>query len=274
MWIQLHLLLNVSVLPSNKNTFASFGTQLNFLVRRQWVMYWRSPTYNLSRIVLMIALSLIFGSLYSTSNIATSVDIMAQLVLIFMGVAFICVCTMSTSIPFTYKNRGPLFIVNGWYWFDGLNSASVAWLWFWLISCISMAMWTYIGHFLAFAFPTMHLAVALAGGLTALLFVFSGFMINANSLKAWKWVYAINSFHYTLESMITTQYHNDTRLISVIQTFPSAKVSIKQFVLDYFANSFSNNNRISDCFVPYFIHSLHNSSSYLALFDQTMSYNP
>ncbi|KAF0715987.1 Aste57867_3081 [Aphanomyces stellatus] len=87
----------------------------------------------------------------------------------------------------------------------------------------------------------MQIAVLLAGGLGSLLFVFSGFMIDGNTLsKGWQWMYWISPMHYMLEIMIMAQFDSQTKF--VVDTLTKSPVAINQFVVKFFNGAFSFSN--------------------------------
>ncbi|ETW08012.1 hypothetical protein H310_02390 [Aphanomyces invadans] len=157
--------------------------------------------------------------------------------LIFMVTSFLCISVITMAIPFVSQNRSvydreyvstmyssvahalSLAVVEFVYciglsmlfltcfnWFCGLSTTNEAWMWFWVSLVVSMALWSYQGHLLVYALPTMQVAVLMGGGLSALLFESSGFMIDGNALsEGWQWAYWVSPVHYMLEIILTTQ---------------------------------------------------------------------
>ncbi|RQM21793.1 hypothetical protein B5M09_012019, partial [Aphanomyces astaci] len=261
-----------SKLSSNHMSRLSFGAQFSLLFGRQWTTYWRSPSYNISRAVLMVFMPLIYVSCFYDMEVKTNMDVLNQMALVFMAVSMICIATMSTAIPFVARSRNVFYreklsamyspaahslslaaveliytivlssiFFHGFYWLCGLNTDTEAWGVFWVGLASSLVLWSYFGHFLVYSLPTMQIAVLLAGGLASLLFVFSGFMIDGENLaKGWQWLYWISPLHYTLETVIMSQFKSQFGLVADLVV--GKHVPINQYVEGYFHGAFSYDN--------------------------------
>ncbi|RHY36194.1 hypothetical protein DYB34_012636, partial [Aphanomyces astaci] len=261
-----------SKLSSNHMSRLSFGAQFSLLFGRQWTTYWRSPSYNISRAVLMVFMPLIYVSCFYDMEVKTNMDVLNQMALVFMAVSMICIATMSTAIPFVARSRNVFYreklsamyspaahslslaaveliytivlssmFFHGFYWLCGLNTDMEAWGVFWVGLASSLVLWSYFGHFLVYSLPTMQIAVLLAGGLASLLFVFSGFMIDGENLaKGWQWLYWISPLHYTLETVIMSQFKSQFGLVADLVV--GKQVPINQYVEGYFHGAFSYDN--------------------------------
>ncbi|CAK4124382.1 unnamed protein product [Aphanomyces euteiches] len=258
---------------SKAKTFETpFLQQFVLLLQRQWTIYWRSPSYNVSRFVLMLVVPLIFGSCFSGMPIKTNMDVVSQMALVFMSTTFICIAMLTTAIPFVSRTRSvfyreklsemyaplahslslalvellyaivlSLVFFNVFYWLCGLSHVTEAWLWFWASLVTSMALWSYMGHLLVYGMPTQQVAVLLAGGFASLLFVFSGFLIDGKTLsKGWQWMYWISPMHYMLELIIMAQFHGERTL--VVDELTRGKVTKEDFVMAFFNQAFSFDN--------------------------------
>jgi len=146
----------------------------------------------------------------------------------------------------------------------GLNSKPSAWLWFWLIEVLSLVMWAFLGHLLAFSLPDLQTGEIIASGLASLMFVFSGVMINANTMaKGWKILYWLSPLHYTLEGLISTQFHGDTTLVENVLT--RELVTAEEFVYTSLGGTFRYDNRFYDLAVLLGCITLLQFFSYLSL---------
>ncbi|KAF0715776.1 Aste57867_3192 [Aphanomyces stellatus] len=106
---------------------------------------------------------------------------------------------------------------------------------------VTMAVLSYTGHLLLYAAPSTAIAIVLGSAFAALFFIFSGFMIDGNTLaKGWQWVYWMNPMHYMLEMMIMAQYHDQTKVI--LDTLTQEPISINAFVLQFFNGALSFDN--------------------------------
>ncbi|CAK4124384.1 unnamed protein product [Aphanomyces euteiches] len=255
---------------SKEATFnVSFASQFALLFGRQWTTYWRSPSYNVSRAFVMVFMPLIFGSCFYGMKVTTSMDTVSQMALMFMALSTISVTTMSTTLPFVYRSRGLYYreklsemyapaahafslalvellytivlsaiYFNVFYWLCGLNSDTEACLVFWIALASNLVLFAYMGHLLVYGTSSMAIAVLLNAGLASVLFLFSGFMISGNMLsKGWRWLYWISPLHYTLESIIMSQYKSQTG--KVLDSTLGTQVFIKDYVQGFFNDSFS-----------------------------------
>ncbi|RHZ06263.1 hypothetical protein DYB31_007425 [Aphanomyces astaci] len=257
------------LVPLRKNAH-SFGTQFVTLLQRQSATYWRSPSYNTSRLVLMVVVPLIFGSVFHGMELTTSMDVLSQLTFIFVATSFLCISMMTTSLPFVSQGRNVFYrerqsnmyapaahslslavvelgysvvlssvFVHSFYWLCGLDGHYTrAWLWFWAFMTSSVLLWSYVGQLLVFWLPTPQMAELLGGGLASLSFIFSGFMIDVETLAVvWRWVYWISPVHYMLEGIVMAQYHDQTA--PVVDVLTKTNVAIRDFVEGFFNHTFS-----------------------------------
>lgn len=70
-------------------------------------------------------------------------------------------------------------------------------------------------------------------GLSSSIFaLFSGFMIRTSSIPPfWRFVYWANPFHYSLEGVVMTQFHNDETIITL---WDGSRVSVATFIAKSF----------------------------------------
>ncbi|OQR92244.1 ATP-binding Cassette (ABC) Superfamily [Achlya hypogyna] len=255
---------------------ASFGAQCRALLGRQWTIYWRSPSFNRSRLILVVVLALVFTSMYAGQKVETVLDVMSRLVLLNVSSCFMCTSMLSAAIPFTMHMRGVYYrermsnmysptaymvvtfivelvyicllsavYVHGLYWSVGFSSETTAWTWYWLIGTLAIAQWSFMGQLLAFAISTHQVAVLLAGAITGIWFVFAGFFIDGNTLVAgWKWMYWTCPFHYSVEAIIVTQFHGDTRIVRDVLS--GTNVQVQTFVDHFFHGAYAYANRFDD----------------------------
>ncbi|EQC30659.1 hypothetical protein SDRG_11714 [Saprolegnia diclina VS20] len=274
--LQKAMVPNGSVMTKTDQFTASFGAQVRALLQRQWTIYWRSPSFNRSRLILVIVLALVFTSMYAGQTITTATDVMSRLVLINVSSSFICSSFLSAAIPFTMHLRGVFYrermsnmyspgayvlvmfivefvytsffaavYVHGLYWSVGLSAETTAWTWYWLVMTLSMAMWSFIGQLFAVAVSTHQVAVLLGGAITGIMFIFAGFFIDANTLvSGWQWMYWLCPLHYMVEAIIVTQFHGDVRL--VLDTLTKEPVTVTAFVTKFFNGAYDYANRFDD----------------------------
>ncbi|KAF0690359.1 Aste57867_18246 [Aphanomyces stellatus] len=151
---------------------ASFGRQFALLLDRQMTTNWRTPSYNISRAVPM------HGRHESDGHC----HVHAAGHSLSLALVKLLYCVVLSAIFF-----------NVTYWICGHNQATDAWVWFLVSLVSSMVVVSYTGHLLLYVMPTMPIVVVLSSAVASLMFIFSGFMIDGNTLaKGWQWMYWIS----------------------------------------------------------------------------------
>jgi ABC-2 type transporter len=85
--------------PSQYGT--STMTQIKTVMGRTWKVYWRSPSYNRTRIIVSTVLSLLIGSIYVSNRIpSTESDMNSRVTTIYISFLLIAVSSMNTVLPF------------------------------------------------------------------------------------------------------------------------------------------------------------------------------
>lgn len=85
-------------------------TRIRLLVRRVRTIYWRSPTYNLLRMIISIVIAFVLGSIFLTNRLITA-DIVTEaymtsvLSIIFISFIIIGVMSMNSVLPVTLSLR-------------------------------------------------------------------------------------------------------------------------------------------------------------------------
>eukprot|EP01034_Spumella_vulgaris_P047481 gene47481-biopygen33234 len=89
--------------PSKYN--ASYWVQFTVLMRRFLLSYWRSPTYNVARMIVNVVIALIFSSTYSNQQYDTNVDVISRVALIYVTVLFMGVVGCNSVQPVVFADR-------------------------------------------------------------------------------------------------------------------------------------------------------------------------
>ncbi|KAF0684229.1 Aste57867_23783 [Aphanomyces stellatus] len=247
----------------------SLRKEVGFLFRRQWTTYWRSPSYNLGRVTLVVVISLVFGSCFAGKQLNTSADVVSQASMLFLSCVCLCLAWVVMALAFASRNRAvfyrehlsvvyaPLahalslalveFIYSVglatlnlavFYWLNSLSTSTEAYLLYWLGLSMALTTMSYFAHVLVYATSSLQIAILVSGALGLLLFVLCGFMIDGHSMaKGWVWVYWISPYHYMLEIVIMAQYNDQTRL--VLDVLTEKQIPINQVVARFFNGAFS-----------------------------------
>ncbi|DAZ96398.1 TPA: hypothetical protein N0F65_012479 [Lagenidium giganteum] len=222
----------VMELTFSKKRAATNATQLQFLMRRFWNMYWRTPSYNWTRWVISLALGLLFGLLYLDATYTTYQGVNGGLGMIFLTTAFIGLVSFISVLPIASEERASFYreracqTYNSLWFFLGFTVVEVPyvivgsfllmivfypmvgfksvdkWALYWLNLALHVLLQTYIGQFLAFALPSVEVAAIIGVLLNGIFLLFMGFNPPASSLPSgYKWLYNITPQRYTFSTL-------------------------------------------------------------------------
>nr|XP_029118044.1 pleiotropic drug resistance protein 3 [Elaeis guineensis] len=231
---------------------------------KQYLSYWRSPSYNLVRIIYMLITSVTLGVLFwkHGKTLNNQQDLFNILASMYVATNFIGINNCSSVKPFVATERAVVYRENfagmyspwaysfaqvvieipyvflqvvlfaiitypaiGYYW------TAYKFLWFLYTMFCTLLYFVYLGMFLVSLTPNVQFAYILASFFYTLLNLFSGFIVPAPQIpKWWIWVYYINPLSWTLNGLFTSQYGDIKKEIVV---FGETK-SIASFLEDYF----------------------------------------
>jgi hypothetical protein len=80
-------------------------TEARWLFTRAFLSYWRSPTYNVTRFIVNVAIALIFASAYANQKYHTDVAVIARTGVIFITCLFCGTVGMVTVLPVSFDER-------------------------------------------------------------------------------------------------------------------------------------------------------------------------
>ncbi|KAH7669104.1 Iron-chelate-transporting ATPase protein [Dioscorea alata] len=231
---------------------------------KQYLSYWRSPSYNLVRMTFMFFASVVFGVLFwkHGKTLDNQQNLFNMLGSMYSSTIFTGINNCSSVIPFIITERAVLYrekfagmyspwayslaqvIIEipyifiqvlifmiiaypaiGYYW-----SAS-KFLWFFYTMFCSLLGFVYLGMLLVSLTPNVQVASIMSSFFYQNLNLFSGFLIPGPHIpKWWIWFYYIMPMSWTLNGLFTSQYGDIEKKITVFgETKPVA-----QFLRDYF----------------------------------------
>ncbi|KAJ3686419.1 hypothetical protein LUZ61_015583 [Rhynchospora tenuis] len=232
---------------------------------KQWWTYWRSPDYNLVRLVFTFFTALLLGSIFwrignrmeSSNNLRTVIGAM------YTAVMFVGINNCSTVQPVVaiertvyYRERAagmyaalpyaiaqvvmeiPYVFVQGLYYtaivysMMGFQWTAAKFLWFFFISFFSFLYFTYYGMMTVSISPNHEVAAIFAATFYSLFNLFSGFFIPRSRIPGWwVWYYWICPLAWTVYGLIVSQYMDldDHIMVPGVGTQP-----IKQYIREYF----------------------------------------
>jgi ABC-type multidrug transport system ATPase subunit/ABC-type multidrug transport system permease subunit len=212
-------------------------TQLRVLVERFLTMYWRTPSYNLTRFVIAVGLGLAFGLVLVNGEYTTYQGLNAAVGVIFMTTQYNGIAAYVGALPFTAHERAPFYrerasqTYNALWYFVGATVAEIPYVFFsgflftiifyplmgftsfftgvlyWINLSLFVLMQTYLGQLLVYALPSVEVAAIVGVLVNATFLLFSGFNPPAGSIPAgYQWLYHITPHRYSLSILISLLY--------------------------------------------------------------------
>uniref|UniRef100_M4BGL5 ABC transporter domain-containing protein n=1 Tax=Hyaloperonospora arabidopsidis (strain Emoy2) TaxID=559515 RepID=M4BGL5_HYAAE len=208
---------------------ASSWTQARFLVGRFMNMYWRTPSYNLTRFIVTFLLALVFGLLFFDGDYQTYQGINGGAGMLFMTTVFNGIVSFNSVLPISCEERESFYreraaqTYNALWYFVGSTLAEIPYVfasgfiftfvWFfmvgftgfgtallyWINVSLLVLLQAYMGQFLAYAMPSVEVAAIIGVLMNSIFFLFMGFNPPANAIPGgYKWLYAITPQRYPL----------------------------------------------------------------------------
>ncbi|XP_020254964.1 ABC transporter G family member 41-like isoform X1 [Asparagus officinalis] len=231
---------------------------------KQYLSYWRSPSYNLTRMIFVIISSTVFAVLFwkHGKTLNNQQDLFNMLGLMYVVTNFFGINNASSvltfvatertvlyrekyagmyspwayslaqmviEIPYVFIQVGLFIVITyptiGYYW------SAQKFLWFFFTMFCTLLTYVYLGMLIVSLTPNVQVASILQSPCYGILNLFSGFIIPGPQIpKWWIWLYYISPMSWTLNSLFTTQYGDIDKEIMV---FGETKL-ISSFIKDYF----------------------------------------
>ncbi|RLN84616.1 hypothetical protein BBJ28_00021284, partial [Nothophytophthora sp. Chile5] len=219
---------------------ASSWTQMRLLIARFRTLYWRTPSYSLSRMFLAVALGLIIGVLFSGADYASYQGINAGVGGMFLSVSFSGTIAINSVLPLAVQDRAAFYrersaqSYNALWYFLGATLAEIPYVivssliftvlsftimgftsggdasWglatialYWLVLALFTLQQVYLGQFLAYALPGVELASLGGTLLSSLLFLFAGFNPPSSGIpQGYRWLHVLSPQRYSLAALV------------------------------------------------------------------------
>ncbi|KAG2783637.1 ABC transporter G family member 29 [Phytophthora cactorum] len=214
--------------------FASTRTmQFKLLCRRFFYMYWRTPMYNLTRLMVSVMLGAIFGIIYQATDYSTFTGANAGVGLVFISTVFLGIIGFNSVMPIAadertafYRERASETYHALWYFIAGtlveipyvmLSALAFTIIFFpsvgftgfgtfisyWLVVSLNALLFVYFGQLLVFALPSVAVASIAGALLSSIFMLFSGFNPPANNIAiGYKWIYYISPPTYSIATLV------------------------------------------------------------------------
>ncbi|KAL3657710.1 hypothetical protein V7S43_017286 [Phytophthora oleae] len=212
-----------------KKRAASSLTQFCFLSKRFLDMYWRSPTYNLTRVGMAVFLALLFGITFREADYKTYQGLNSGMGMIFMAtlfngmISFQCVLSVSSADrPAFYRERATQ-TYNAFWYFVGSSIVEIPYVFgstfvftaiffplvqftgfgtfllYWINTSFLILMLTYMGQMFVYALPSEEVAAIIGVLVNSIFFLFMGFSPPANLIPSgYHWLYTITPQRFSL----------------------------------------------------------------------------
>ncbi|GMF30889.1 unnamed protein product [Phytophthora lilii] len=217
-----------------KKRAANSITQMKFVVTRSILAYWRTPSYNLTRMLVSLFLGVVFGLVFVDATYTTYSGLNSGVGLVYMAAVFNAFVSFESVLPVMFADRPSFYRERAsqtynafWYFvgstiveipysfisgllftvvfyplvgFKGFETAVV----YWLAYSMMTLMQVYQGQMLAFAFPTEEVAVVAGYLVNAIFMMFMGFTPPATAIPSgYTWLYKISPLKYPLATMVS-----------------------------------------------------------------------
>uniref|UniRef100_K3WPQ7 ABC transporter domain-containing protein n=1 Tax=Globisporangium ultimum (strain ATCC 200006 / CBS 805.95 / DAOM BR144) TaxID=431595 RepID=K3WPQ7_GLOUD len=216
------------VIFTNKRAAGNL-VQMKFVVGRFMDVYWRTPSYNLTRFVLAIILALLFGVTFVDANYATYSGMNSGVGMVYLAVLFSGFVSFTSVIPVASDERASFYreraaqTYNALWYFVGSTVAEIPYVFFstllftvvfypmvgftgfgtavifWLNLALAVLLMTYMGHAFAYALPSDEVAGIIGVLVNTAFFLFMGFTPPASAIpQGLRWVHTITPQRFSL----------------------------------------------------------------------------
>ncbi|GMF18771.1 unnamed protein product [Phytophthora fragariaefolia] len=208
---------------------ASQLTQLRMLAGRFLTIYWRTPSYNLTRFMISFGLAVVFGLVLVNGEFTTYQVVNSAVGVIFMTALYQSYISYVGCLPFTarervsyYRERDsqtysalsyfvgatiaevPFVFASGliftvvFYPLMGIGSFSTA-VMYWINVSLFVLLETYLGQMFIYALPTVEVAAIIGVLVNAIFLLFAGFNPPAGSIPTgYIWLYYLTPQRFTM----------------------------------------------------------------------------
>ncbi|KAG0548825.1 hypothetical protein BDA96_01G201000 [Sorghum bicolor] len=259
-----------SPLPNSENLcfsnrFTQNGwCQFKACLWKQNITYWRSPQYNLNRMVMTTIIALTFGVLYwrHAKILNNEQDLFNVFGAMYMGIVQLGVYNNQSIISFSTTERIVMYrekfagMYSSWSYsfaqaaieipyvliqallYTCIVYPTIGYYWtayklllFFYTTFCSILSYVFVGLLLVSVTPNVQVATILGSFFNTMQTLFSGFVLPGPKFpKWWIWLYYLTPTSWVLNSLLTSQYGNIDR---EVEAFGEIK-SVAVFLKDYF----------------------------------------
>uniref|UniRef100_H3H1B4 ABC transporter domain-containing protein n=1 Tax=Phytophthora ramorum TaxID=164328 RepID=H3H1B4_PHYRM len=218
---------------------ASPWTQFRMLMGRFMAIYWRTPSYNLTRFMIAFGLAVIFGLVLVNGDYKTYQGLNSAIGIIFMTALYQGYITYVGCLPFTLRERASFYrerdsqTYNALWYFVSASLAEIPYVFgsgliftiiffplmgvgsfatavlYWINVSLFVLMQTYLGQLFIYAMPSVEVAAIVGVLINAIFLLFAGFNPPAGSIPdGYRWLYQICPQRYSLSILVTLLFGN------------------------------------------------------------------
>ncbi|EEY58949.1 ATP-binding Cassette (ABC) Superfamily [Phytophthora infestans T30-4] len=211
---------------------ADSKTQMKFVVWRFIQMYWRTPSYSLTRMYLALVLAMMFGLIFVDVDYASYSGLNSGVGMVFVAALFQAMMTFQSVLPLACSERASYYreraaqTYNALWYFVGSTLAEIPYCFisgalftvvyypfvgftgfgtgvlFWLAISRMVLMQVYMGMMFAYAMPSEEVAAIIGLLFNAICMMFMGFSPPAYSIPSgYTWLYKISPLRFPLSIM-------------------------------------------------------------------------
>ncbi|KAG3145717.1 hypothetical protein PI126_g13632 [Phytophthora idaei] len=204
-------------------------TQMWFLIQRFVVMYWRTPTYNLTRFVIALGLALVSGLTYINAEFVSYQGINGGVGMVFMTALFMGIATFTGALPITALDRAAFYrerasqTYNSLWYFVASTVVEIPYVFFacllftvifypmvgfqsfvsgvlyWLNLSFFVLTQAYLAQVLIYAFPSIEVSAIIGVLVNSIFLLFASFNPPSSSIPSgYKWLYTITPQRFSL----------------------------------------------------------------------------
>ncbi|GMF50703.1 unnamed protein product [Phytophthora fragariaefolia] len=238
----------------SKKRAASSATQLRFLLDRVFAMYWRTPAYNLTRLVISLFLGLVFGLVYVSAEFKSYQGINSGLGMVFISTVFIGMVSFISILPMAFEERAAFYrerasqTYNALWYFVSFTIVELPYVFmgaalftiiyypmvglegfvdgvvYWINVALMILFQAYMGQLLVFALPSIEVAAVIGILFNAICLLVMGFNPPAMQIpQGYKWLYAIAPLRYSFSALAAIAFGkcSNEELVNIMEASAS-----------------------------------------------------
>lgn len=224
----------------------SKDTQARAVFRRAFKIYFRSPAYNVTRVMVSLFVALLFASVYASERVPKNEgDMNSRVNSVFMATLFLFVNAQNTVLAvfeyernmyYRHKAAGmyrpsavaaaftfceiPFVVVTAtmyvipFYFIMGFDVDAGKFFLFYLFVTLGFFCFTYLGQMFVSLLRDTETAQVIGGVIVGTTAMFAGIVTRPSEIPVfWIFMYWITPGHYIFEGIYMSQYENDNTLI-------------------------------------------------------------